>query len=63
MDAMFNAFHYQSIDRILPYTTKYDSVSWWKCNVIFNGEAVINSRIRAENLQHRGYLDGRRHPP
>ena len=63
MDAIFNAFHYQVIDHILPYTPKYDSVSWWysqmyatiRCNIQFNGQVVIDPRIRTRNPQHRGY--------
>ena len=63
MNAIFSAFHYQAIDHILPYTAKYDSVSWWfsqmyiiiKCNILFKNEAVIDSRIRVTNPQHRDY--------
>ncbi len=63
MNAIFNAFHYQVIDHLLPYTPKYDSVSWWysqmyltiRCNIRFNGQVVVDPRIRTRNLQHRGY--------
>ncbi len=63
MDAIFNAFHYQAIDHILPYTPKYDSVSWWysqlytiiRCNILFNKEVVVDPRLGVENLKHRKY--------
>ena len=63
MDAIFNAFHYQAIDHLLPYTAKYDSVSWWysqlytiiKCNIVFNKEVVMDPRLRAQNPKHRKY--------
>ncbi len=63
MDAILNAFHYQVMDHILPYTPKYDSVSWWysqlftmiRCNILFNGEVVIDPRLRIRNPKHRSY--------
>ena len=63
MDAIFNAFHYQAIHHILPYTTKYDSLSWWysqmytiiKCNILFNKEVVIDPRFKVRNPQHHNY--------
>ncbi|XP_064401539.1 uncharacterized protein LOC135347464 [Halichondria panicea] len=63
MDAIFNAFHYQAIDYILPYTTSFDSVGWWhsqvylmiKCNILFNDEVVIDPRIKVINSRHRDY--------
>ncbi len=63
MDAIFNCFHYQAIDYILPYTTTFDDISWWhsqlytvvKCNILFNGEVVSDPHIRVENTQHRSY--------
>ena len=62
-DAIFNAFHYQAIDHILPYTTRFDSVSWWysqaylmiKCDILFTDEVVIDPRIRIINPKHRNY--------
>ncbi|XP_064389269.1 uncharacterized protein LOC135337284 [Halichondria panicea] len=66
MDAIFNAFHYQAIDYILPYTTTLDSVSWFysqvytniKCNILFNKEVVIDPRFVVENKLHRNYTQG-----
>ncbi len=63
MDAIFNAFHYQVIDHVLPYAPKYDSVSWWysqsftiiRCNIRFNGQVVIDPRFRTPNQKHRSY--------
>ena len=63
MDATVNAFHYQAIDHVLPYTAKYDSVSWWypqmyltiRCNIRFNGQVVVDPRFRTRNQQHRNY--------
>ena len=62
-DAIFNAFHYQVIDHILPYTTRFDSVSWWhsqaylmiRCDILFTDEVVIDPRIRIINPKHRKY--------
>ena len=62
-DACFNAFHYQTVDHLLPYPTKFDDRSWWysqiymniRSDVKFHGEVVGDSRLRAINYQHRAY--------
>ncbi len=64
IDGLFSAYHYQIVDYILPYTTTYDSVSWWwsqeytnvKLNVRLNGLVVIDPRFRTENNKHRKYI-------
>ena len=62
-DAMFNAFHYQAVEHILPYPTKFDNVSWWYsqmfviiiCDVKFHGQVVGDTRLKANNTKHRPY--------
>ena len=62
-DASFNAFHYKSLDYLLPYTTKYDDKCWWhaqrnliaKVEVIFRGQAVMLTPVRSLNLMHSKY--------
>ena len=62
-DAMFNAFHCQAIDHILPYPTKFDKRSWYysqmyvmiRGDVKFHGQVVGDTRIKAENSKHRPY--------
>ena len=62
-DSAFNAFHYQAVNHILPYTTKFDNVSWWfsgwyakvRCDVMFPGQTVMLTKISRVNLQHRNY--------
>ena len=44
-DPAFNAFHHQSVQYILPYSNRYDAISWWysqmyfniKCEIMFEG--------------------------
>ncbi|XP_064406998.1 uncharacterized protein LOC135351819 [Halichondria panicea] len=63
IDGLFIAYHYQAIDYILPYVSKYDSVSWWysqeytnvRLNIRFNGQVVTDPRFRTPNPQHRDY--------
>ena len=62
-DSAFNAFHYQAVDHILPYPTKFDNISWWwsgfyckvKCDITFPGHTVMLSKINIINPQHRPY--------
>jgi len=65
-DALFNAFHHQSIKHILPYPTQYDRDSWWtsqlhviySAEIIFRGQALKYIAITAYNRQHRAYPRG-----
>ena len=65
-DALFNAFHHQSIKFILPFPTQYDKDSWWisqfhvlyATELIFRGQALANVAITAHNPQHRSYPQG-----
>ena len=62
-DACFNAFHRKAINYLLPYLPKFDKISWWfsgrfieaKCEVVFPGQVVIHTYIRAINKLHRKY--------
>ncbi len=62
-DPAVNAFHYQAVDYILPYSSKFDNVTWWasgigmliKCEVIFQGQVVLHTGLRADNTKHRQY--------
>ena len=62
-DGMFNAFHYQAIDHILPYSTRFDNISWFysqmyviiKSDLKFHGHVVGDSRILAQNTEHHPY--------
>ena len=65
-DALFNAFHHQSIKHILPFPTQYDKDSWWisqlhviyAAELIFRGQALEYVAITAYNRQHRPYPQG-----
>ena len=62
-DASFNAFHHQAVDHVLPYPTKFDSVSWYysqlyiilRSDVMFHGGVVGDTRLTAVNFDHRDY--------
>ena len=62
-DSAFNAFHYKAVQHILPYTTKFDNISWWfsgwyatiKSEVIFAGQSVVFTKVIAMNKNHRPY--------
>ena len=65
-DALFNAFHHQSIKHILPFPTQYDRDSWWisqfhviySSELIFRGQALAYVAITAYNRQRRPYPRG-----
>ena len=65
-DALFNAFHHESIKHILPFPTQYDKESWWSsqlhvicsAELIFRGQALEYLAITAHNRQHRHYPKG-----
>ena len=65
-DALFNAFHHESIKHILPLPTQYDKESWWSSQVhvvysaelIFRGQALKYLAVTAYNGQHRDYPRG-----
>ena len=62
-DAAFNAFHYQAVEYILPYSGRFDATTWWynqlyvavKCEIIFRGQAVLHNTLHAINPLHRPY--------
>ena len=65
-DAMFNAFHCQSVGHILPYPTRFDNISWWysqmyvvvRGSVKFHRQVVGDTRLRVHNDKHRPYKRG-----
>ena len=62
-DAAFNAFHYQAVDYILPYLSKFEKISWWfsqypimmKSKFIFPGQVVLHTGLVGKNGKHRKY--------
>ena len=68
MDAAFSAFHYQSVKYILPYSRRYDELSWWysqvyvniKCEIMFRGQVLLHTDVCAVNPSHRPYPRGQR---
>ena len=63
IDTAFNAFHYQALDYLLPYSTNHINESWWysgvhfgiKCEVTFRGHIVLHTQIMGHNPSHRPY--------
>ena len=63
MDAAFSAFHYQSVNYILPYSSRFDTVSWHysqvyvniKCEIMFRGQVLLHTDVCAVNPSHRPY--------
>ena len=62
-DAVFNVFHPQSLDYLLPYNSNYDHECWWhtqrdiiaKVEIVFRGQAVIFAPVLVLNQLHRNY--------
>ena len=62
-DEAFNAFHYQAVEHILPYSCRLDATSWWyagfyaavKMEIIFAGHSVLHTKLIATNPKHRQY--------
>jgi hypothetical protein len=62
-DAAFNAFHNKTVRHILPYTSKFDSISWIfspmylniKIELMYAGHSVLHNKIFATNPSHRPY--------
>ena len=62
-DPALNAFHHQAVEHILPYTTKFDNISWWwsgfyagiKSEVMFPGQVVVHTEIQAISNKARPY--------
>ena len=65
-DAIFNAFHYSAVHRILPYDSTYDKLSWYasqmaviaRSEVLFRGQVVLHTQVVGENREHRSYPRG-----
>ena len=66
-DAAFSAFHYQSVNCILPYSSRFDAISWHysqvyvniKCEIMFRGQVLLHTDVCAVNPSHRSYPRGR----
>ena len=62
-DPAINAFHHEAVKHILPYTTRFDDVSWWwsgwyaaiKSEVMFPGQVVVHTKLIGINNKHRSY--------
>ena len=62
-DAAFNAFHNKTVRHILPYTSKFDRISWIfapmylniKIELMYAGHSVLHNQIFATNPTHRAY--------
>ena len=58
-----NAFHYKVIQHILPYSARFDNITWWyshfdidiKCELMFRGQVVQHTNIMIKNTKHRKY--------
>ena len=62
-DPAVMAFHYQSVEYLLPYPDRFDTSTWWysnmyvrvKCEILFPGQVVLPTTLRALNQLHRPY--------
>ena len=62
-DGALNAFHYQAVEYILPYSLKFDNTSWWlahwyviiKSRIVLPGQVVLHTGIVAVNPKRRPY--------
>ena len=62
-DPAINAFHHEAVEHILPYTTRYDNVSWWwsgwyagiRSEIKFPGQVVAPAKLLGINDKHRPY--------
>ena len=57
------AYHYQTVEHVLPYWSKLDNVTWWFsglynymwCDFCFHGQVVVHRQLMAFNPKHRPY--------
>ena len=62
-DPSFDAFHYKAVQHILPYSARFDDITWWyshydahiKSELIFRGQVVKHTYIVTDNSIHRPY--------
>ena len=62
-DPAINAFHHEAVEYILPYTTRFDKISWWwsgwyvgiRSEIKFPGQVVVLTKLVGINDQHRPY--------
>ena len=65
-DAAFSAFHYQSVNYILPYSSRFDTISWHysqvyvniMCEIMFQGQVLLHTDVCAVNPRHGSYPRG-----
>ena len=54
IDAMFNAFHHDAIDLLLPYCTRFDETSWWISQaVLIYRSLCVYGHVIQFNARHR----------
>ena len=69
-DALFNTFHHEIINYLLPYCDEWDKVSIWysqlylivKTDIMFPGQVLHHVNILARNPLHRPYARARYGP-
>ena len=62
-DPAFTAFHYKAVQHLLPYSPRFDNITWHyshfniniKCELMFRGRVVQHTYIIAKNTKHRPY--------
>lgn len=62
-DPAINAFHHEAVEHILPYTTRFDKISWWwsgwyvgiRSEIKFPGQVVVLTKLVGINDQHQPY--------
>ncbi len=70
-DEAFNAFHYQAVEYLLPHPERFDAETSWvgglfvtiKGEIMFRGQVVLHTVLRAINSLHRPYPRGRKYKP
>ena len=62
-DPAFNAFHYKAVQYLLPYSARFDNITWYyshlyiniKCELMFRGQVVLHTYLFTKNTKHRPY--------
>ena len=62
-DPALTAFHYKVVQHILPYSARFDNITWCyshfdidiKCELMFRGQVVQHTNIMIKNTKHREY--------
>ncbi len=69
IDALFNAFHRETVDFLLPYYTGFDSESWLYAqhllnhlaSLFYHAHRIQCNLIRTENSRRRGYAQRKKY--